>query len=241
MEVITMGDTNKVVFGIEKVVVWPILSEDAETGTPTYGTKIPVPGARSLGLDFQGDIEKYYADNVVYYQTLTQAGEYQGDLTIYHVPEDFLTQVMMQVKNKDGVIMENSEQEPREFAMAFQFSGDKSNARHLLYKCKATKPSIAGNTIEENKEPEEQTLSVSAVPRLDNKMVKVKCFEGDAAYENWYEKPYEFVADEYEEVQSPTGNPSTSGYYEKVNEVYVASKDTTVDAQKTYYTIKTTP
>ncbi len=236
-----MGDTNKVVFGIEKVVVWPILSEDADTGTPTYGTKISVPGARSLSMDFQGDIEKYYADNVVYYQTLTQAGEYQGDLTIYNVPEAFLTQIMMQVKNHDGVIMENSEQEPREFAMAFEFSGDRNKMRHLLYKVKATKPAIGGSTVEENKEPEEQTLNLSATPRLDNKMVRVKVAEGDAAYDDWYEEPYEFTADEYEAVQAPTGNPSTSGYYEKVNEVYVASADTTVDQAKTYYTIKSTP
>lgn len=39
------------------------------------------------------------------------------------------------------------------------------------------------------------------------------------------------------EVASPTGNPSTSGYYEKSGENYVASEDTSVNSSKTYYTI----
>lgn len=40
----------------------------------------------------------------------------------------------------------------------------------------------------------------------------------------------------YTAVTSPSGNPSTKGYYELVDGVYVASTDTTVDSGKTYYT-----
>jgi len=40
----------------------------------------------------------------------------------------------------------------------------------------------------------------------------------------------------YTAVATPTGNPSTNSYYEKVNGHYVASTDTTVDSTKTYYT-----
>lgn len=40
----------------------------------------------------------------------------------------------------------------------------------------------------------------------------------------------------YTAVESPTGNPSTSGYYEKNGDVYTLSEDTEVDAEKTYYT-----
>ena len=42
----------------------------------------------------------------------------------------------------------------------------------------------------------------------------------------------------YEAVASPTGNPSTSGYYELVEGAYVASTDTEVDPTKTYYVAK---
>lgn len=43
---------------------------------------------------------------------------------------------------------------------------------------------------------------------------------------------------EYEEVINPTGNPSEQGYYELINGEYVASTDTEVDPEKTYYVVK---
>lgn len=41
----------------------------------------------------------------------------------------------------------------------------------------------------------------------------------------------------YTAVENPTGNPSTSGYYEKNGDEYTASTDITVDSEKTYYTL----
>ena len=52
--------------------------------------------------------------------------------------------------------------------------------------------------------------------------------------------PYSAPAITYSAVAEPTGNPSTSGYYERSgasgNYVYQLSRDTEVDSQKTYYT-----
>ena len=42
----------------------------------------------------------------------------------------------------------------------------------------------------------------------------------------------------YAQVAEPTGNPSTSGYFEKSGSTYAASEDTTVNSEKTYYTAK---
>lgn len=236
-------DKNIVEFGVENVHVWPILEENPETGKPTYGEVIPFPSARSISLDFDGDINRFYADNKEWWSASTGAGSYSGDFNFYKMPEAFATQVLMELKNKDGVLAEGTDPkfEPRYYGLAFEFSGDANKVRHLFYRVKSTRPQITGNTVEEDKEPEERSISLATSARKDTGLVRIKVSEGDAAYENWYQTPYEFSEDEYEEVQSPTGNPSTSGYYEKVNGVYVASKDTTVDAQKTYYTIKTTP
>ena len=44
------------------------------------------------------------------------------------------------------------------------------------------------------------------------------------------------VEDVYTAVANPTGNPSTSGYYEKSGSTYTLSEDTEVAAGKTYYT-----
>ena len=48
----------------------------------------------------------------------------------------------------------------------------------------------------------------------------------------------ENIDSKFNTVAEPTGNPSTSSYYEKVNGIYVASADTSVVAGKTYYTKK---
>ena len=42
----------------------------------------------------------------------------------------------------------------------------------------------------------------------------------------------------YAAVVEPTGNPSTSGYFEKSGSTYSASEDTSVNSEKTYYTAK---
>lgn len=44
------------------------------------------------------------------------------------------------------------------------------------------------------------------------------------------------VTVKYTAVTSPTGNPKTKGYYEKVGDNYVLTSDTTVQENKTYYT-----
>jgi uncharacterized repeat protein (TIGR02543 family) len=42
--------------------------------------------------------------------------------------------------------------------------------------------------------------------------------------------------DPFEKVTMPTGNPVENGYYELVDGKYIASTDTVVDSEKTYYT-----
>ena len=41
----------------------------------------------------------------------------------------------------------------------------------------------------------------------------------------------------YEEVDEPTGNPSTSSYFEKEGDLYKPSRDTSVNNKKTYYVV----
>lgn len=54
-----------------------------------------------------------------------------------------------------------------------------------------------------------------------------------ASNEGW---TYKVITAHATTVSSPTGNPSTSGYYELVNSRYVPSTDTSVQSGKTYYT-----
>lgn len=183
---------NKIVYGLSNVHVFPITATSA-TGVPTYGTAIAVPGAVSCSFSAQGSSDPFYADNTVYYQGVSNTG-YEGDLEIADIPEAFLTDIMGEIEGKNGTLFENSDVEVKEFAMAFEFNGDAAKRRHLFYRCKATRPDIASKTKEENIEPNTNTLSVTMMPRLDNKMVKARCEEGDADYAAWYTQPVEYEA-----------------------------------------------
>ena len=154
-----MGD--KVKFGIKNAHIFPIASMNA--GIPTYGAPIDVPGAVSFSLNAQGDINKFYADNVVYYQSASNNG-YEGDLEVALIPDAIFEQIFKYAKDANGVITENINVEYASFAMTFEEDGDATGTKFVLYNCTATRPSRNLNTIEDSKTPTTQTLTVSAIP-----------------------------------------------------------------------------
>ena len=183
-----MANKNKITYGISNVHVFPITSTD-ESGVPTYDSKvISMPGATELSLDAEGSSDPFYADDVVYYQGVVNNG-YSGSVTLADIPEDFLTVVMKEIKSEGGTFFEDASVEPLEFAMAFEFKGDKKKRRHLFYRCKATRPSLESKTKEDSIEPNTPELEIVVMPRLDNNIVKARCEEGDTDYSTWYTKP----------------------------------------------------
>ena len=152
---------DKVKFGIKNVHIFPITG--FTLGVPTYGPVINVPGAVSFSLDAQGDINKFYADNIVYYQSASNNG-YEGDLELARIPDEVLEKIFKYTKDTNGVYAENSSKEFASFAMTFEEDGDVTGTKFVLYNCTATRPSRTLNTIEESKTPTTQTLNVSAVP-----------------------------------------------------------------------------
>lgn len=231
---------NKITYGLSNVNVWPITST-SDAGTPTYGTKIKVPGAVELSLDAEGSSDPFYADDGNYYQPTANNG-YSGSITIADLPNAFRENILRETVDSNGAHIENAEYEPREFAIAFEFKGDASKRRTLFWRCKATRPSVASSTKEDSITPNTQALSFTAMPRLDNSNVRTWAEEADAAYADWYgSTPYEPSASySYSAVSDPgEANPSLEGWYERSGVegayVYTLSTDTTADDQKTYY------
>lgn len=183
-----MANKNKITYGISNVHVFPITSTD-DSGVPTYdSTVIAMPGATELSLDAEGSSDPFYADDVVYYQGVVNNG-YSGSVTLADIPEAFLTTVMKEIKSANGTFFEDASVEPLEFGMAFEFKGDQKKRRHLFYRCKATRPSVASQTKEDSITPNTPELEITVMPRLDNNIVKARCEEGDTDYANWYTKP----------------------------------------------------
>ena len=77
-----MPKKNKVQFNLKNVYY---AVQTAEEGI-TWGTPVHVPGAVSLSLDQQGEITKFYADGIIYYQSSSNHMGMNGDLEMALFP-----------------------------------------------------------------------------------------------------------------------------------------------------------
>lgn len=156
---------NKVLFGL-KNVHYALVGTDTQ-GNITYGAPVAIPGAVSLALEAQGDSNKFYADNMAYYVSQTNDG-YEGDLEIARIPDSMLTDVFKQsLDSTSKVLFEDNEVEVAAFALLFQIDGDNDDECYVLYNCKASRPQIGSSTVSDSKEPQTQTLTITASPRAD--------------------------------------------------------------------------
>ena len=170
---------NKVKYGLSKCY-YAVFSND------TYGTPVALPGAVSLSLDQEGETNKFRADNIDYYTSISNNG-YSGDLELALIPDSFLKDVLGElVDEASGLQYEVATAKPSAFALLFQFEGDDKAVRHILYNCKATRPSLASNTTDSTIEPVTETISITATARETDNIVKAKCKEGDTAYNGFF-------------------------------------------------------
>lgn len=179
---------DKVKFGIKNVHIFPITAMNL--GVPTYGNVIDVPGAVSLSLDQQGEINKFYADNMVYYQSASNNG-YEGDLEVALIPDAVFTEIFKYTTDANNVMTENASLEFAAFAMTFEEAGDSKGTKFVLYNCTATRPSRTLNTIEDSKTPTTQTLNVSAAPLASGAVMAMTTdTTPDATLNSWHTTVY---------------------------------------------------
>lgn len=180
---------NKVQFNL-KNVHYAVITEDSPA--PTWDTPVPVPGAVSLALEQQGELTKFYADGIVYWQSSSNNG-YEGDLEMARFPDQMRQDIWgEELVATDNVLIENATVQPKAFALLFQIDGDQTNNLYCLYNCTATRPGVGGSTTNETKEPQTETCTISAVP-LANGNIKA-CTTSTTTEEvrnNWFTKVYE--------------------------------------------------
>ena len=180
---------NKVKYNLKNVHAAKLTKGD--DGNFTYDTPQAIPGAVSISLEAEGDSSPFYADGIVYFRSTANNG-YSGDLEIALIPEWFRTEILQELKDNNGVLVEHSDvTESVYFALLFEFDGDVKAIRHVLYNCTASRPSIESETKEETIEPGTETLSLTADPREDG-LVKSRTGDdtSDSVYRNWYQAVY---------------------------------------------------
>lgn len=173
---------NKVKYGLQKCYYAIFTEEDG-----TYGTPVALPGAVSLSLEQKGETAPFRADNIDYWTSVSNNG-YEGDLELALVPDSFLTDVMGESTDATtGLQYELADAKPKAFALLFQFEGDQHATRHIMYNCKASRPSVASQTTPDGAiEPQTETISLKASARPQDNVVKAKAKESDTCYDTFF-------------------------------------------------------
>lgn len=179
-----MAEKNKVRFGLKNVHVCSI-TESAES--ITYGTPTAWKGAKSLTLDPEGETNTYYADNTAYFTTNTNNG-YSGSLEMSEIPEEIDKMIFNTVITEEGNLAEDANVLPNNVGLMFQFEGDVSATKYLLYKVVFARPNIEGETKEESTDPKTTSMDITVVPveQGDHQWVRSKCRKGDTNYESFF-------------------------------------------------------
>lgn len=151
---------NKVKFGL-KNVHYAVLTEGSSN---SWATPVPLPGAVSISLDANGDATDFYADNVTYYRSFANNG-YEGTLEMARLSDAFLKDVCgITLNTTSNVLFEYNDVDPKPFALLFQIDGDANDELYCFYRCIPGRPSVASETIGENKEPQTSELDISCLP-----------------------------------------------------------------------------
>jgi phi13 family phage major tail protein len=181
---------NKVVFGL-KNAHYAVITEDVD-GIHTYSAPVALKGAVEITLEPKGDQTDFYADDILYYTTVSNQG-YETSLSLANISREFRTEVLGEtLEGTDNVLTETTFQKPKNIALMFEFDGDIKATRHILYNCTVARPTITSATKTESAEPTPQELTVVAAPRPADGVVK-RSTTGDTptdVYDNWYQAVY---------------------------------------------------
>lgn len=180
---------NKVKFNIKNAHY--AKQNEAEDGTITFETPVPVKGAVSVSFDANGDISKFYADGILYYVSAANNG-YEGDAEFALIPDEFREDILKEQRDEKDVLHEVSDSgDTQKFAFLFEFDGDQKATRRVLYNCTATRPSIESETKEENVEPGTETITISNSPLANGRVKAQTTVETDkTVYDGWYKTVY---------------------------------------------------
>lgn len=195
-----------------------------------------------------------YADNIKYL-SLRAAEEFGMTVTAYTYPDEFAEMDGSAFPTKGVRIYQQAR---KTFGFSYRSiigndteSNDHGYMLHLIYGLTASPSERSYSTVNDSPEAIEFSWEMTGVPVAitgykNSCLLTVKSTDFVTPEEQAKLKALEDIlwgtdaGDVYTAV-TPVGseNPATEGWYEKSGNTYVLSADTTVDAQKTYYS-KTT-
>ena len=190
MEVLTTmsNSKNKIRYGL-KNVHYSVITK-SEAGAIEYAKPVHFPGAVSLTLDAEtGDLVKFFADDEIYFSGAGTNQGYSGTLEMASgdARDDFDCAVMGFKKDTNGLIFENADAKASNFALLFEFQGDQSGMRYVVYNCSAARTSLSGATKKETINVATDSYSLTATPAENSHHVQAKCKKGQTGYDNFFD------------------------------------------------------
>lgn len=187
---------NLVRYGL-KNVHYAVFTEGASGAAGTYGTPKPLIGAVQMTTTPEGDSYTFYADDVAFYATETNAG-YSGTLQLAAVNDDFLKDVLAyESDTTSGLTFEASDAVPKSVALIFEVSGNIEQQAGVFYNVTFSRMEGENNTKADTTEPDTVTLNFTAIGRnftvgsKTRNVVRAHCSNsGDSheAYDNFFTK-----------------------------------------------------
>lgn len=202
---------NKVKYGLCNVYYAKLINDN------TYDTPVSVAGAVSISLKPAGSSNTVYADNVAYFDMETNNG-YTGNIEFALIPDDFRTDIIGEEIDANGVQSENADNHGSYFALCFQFEGDVYEKRHVLYRCKATRPNIESESTKDKTENKNETLDLTCYPSMGSGYLRhrVKASidnttEHQVIYDSWFDKVYDGATSALSTLTVTSAAGSTTG------------------------------
>ena len=227
---------NKVKFGLNNVhVAKATINAD---GTASYSTPFRIPGAVSITMDAAGDKTDFYADDIDFFSKYNNAG-YEGPLEIALVPDQFRKEILGDIEDANGVLVENADAPVVPFALMFEFDGDANKTRHVMYNCVTSRPSVASNTKEASIEVQTEELNMTASTiynaALGVNISKAKMEQSSSApYTTWYSSVYQATGVSFAALNSEltiaAGDFAVAEFNGNTGDVTAVSSNADIDA-----------
>lgn len=176
---------NKVTYGLENAHYAKLTF--GLGGAPTFATPVPLAGSVEFTMDPETNSVEFAADNDSQYFTEDENNGYSGTLTIANMPLSFRKDILGEVINeKDGTITELADAKFSPFALLFQFDGDKTKTRHLIYYCNGSRATISSKTGKDISGVE-LPFKAKQLTVGDKKLIKTQTTsEESTKYANWF-------------------------------------------------------
>lgn len=176
---------NKVEFGISNLHVGTYTDNN---GTVTLGTPYAQKGAVSFSPEEQSEATNFYADNIIYWSGYS-GGTFEGDLEVAKYDDAFKKQFLGYKELTNGGLANVKGATKPNVYIAFEVDGDAEKRRIIMYNCALGGITREYNTIEEEKEPTTETISVTVTGDNSTGVSMATFTPNDAGYDTLFTSP----------------------------------------------------